>query len=62
MTVSVSSQLQLVLWDQERAACAAGGADTAWEAKADTRVRREMALEKSSGEGGGDGHTVLVVA
>ena len=53
MTVSVFSWLQPVLRDRGGAARAVGGADTAWEAKADTRVRGEIALEKSCGEGGG---------
>ena len=39
MTVSVFSWLQLVLRGQAGAACAVGGADTAWEAKTVTRVR-----------------------
>ena len=53
MTVSVFSWLQLVVRDRNGAASAVGGAGTAWEAKTGTRVGGEMALEKSSGEGGG---------
>ena len=51
--MSVFSWLQLVLRDKEGAAGAVGDAGTAWEAKTVTRVGGEMALEKSSGEGGG---------
>ena len=42
--MSVFSWLQLVLRGQAGAACAVGGADTAWEAKTVTRVGGEMAL------------------
>ena len=46
MTVSVCLWFQLVLRGREGAACAVGGAGTAWEAKTVTHVRGEMAREK----------------